>query len=231
MADDPPKLTIAASNEGEEVTRRRSREAQERALSKLEWSIRELVANILRVMRGAGKPFRIFDDLTNLRDAMREMDEVTFYDATMRFEEVLHSAMKQERDDDGIHYACHTITRGVLQMLASELVGQGTQKRAGESELTRGIREMQSAWEESRKKWRTQAAVQSLRMKPLAPKHRKKRKAKPIPKVVAKPQQALEAQPTPAVVNAADKPASTAEFMKVRRRELGSSVEKKSKSE
>lgn len=49
MSDEPPKLRIAAETSDHEIR-------DQRAIDGVEWPTRALTANLLRAMRGAGRP-------------------------------------------------------------------------------------------------------------------------------------------------------------------------------
>ena len=220
MADEPPELWIAASNDLPTI-----KKDEEWARNRYEWAIRDFFANALRVMRGAGKPFDLLRDLDALIKATRELDPMTLYDATLIFQDTLQSAFKQDIDLEGVPAARQTIARGALQMLASELVGQSTQKRRGESEIHDGIREMQDAWAEGRKRRESEEAKASMeRMMRVF--RRPIPGPKPQPRAGRKPaakRKVTKAREAPAEATAqadSQKPSSTAEFMKSRQRKL-----------
>jgi hypothetical protein len=45
--------------------------ARQRALDQVDWKIRELTANLLRITRGAGKPYEIMTQMIELAEAIR----------------------------------------------------------------------------------------------------------------------------------------------------------------
>ena len=95
-------------------------------------------------------------------------------------------------------------------MLASELVGQGTQKIAGQSEIHDGIKEMEDYWEHQREKVRLEWAARQPKPKPRVA--RKVRTKKLVPTLAAK----SAPKPVETVVG----PMTTAEAMRRRSREL-----------
>ena len=194
MDDDPPTLTIAASNDESSIVERRE-------LESTNWIIRRYTANFLRVMRGAGRPHELLSDLNELVKEIRSLEHASVWSFNEHFAEVIRSAIKQDLDERGIAGARRTITRGVLQMLASEMASHSTQKRRGESEIAEGVRDMDEAWAESRRQFQREWAETH----PV--KITRKARARAVRKAVAKPTKP-EAKK------------STAEFMKTRREEI-----------
>jgi hypothetical protein len=64
MAD----LRIAAENSDAGIKKRR-------ALQDLSWPLRELAANLIRIVRGAGKSHELLDQMTRVMKAMQEYCE------------------------------------------------------------------------------------------------------------------------------------------------------------
>jgi hypothetical protein len=149
----------------EERERGRDREFAKHEFS---WAIRDTAANMLRIIRGAGKPFELLLQMKKAIDSaikFQELhnhwpDDVIANDLQLEdeMEKVLarrrEGALDQVTTDrwwkDGTFdrmMAEHTIYRGALQAIASELIGQNTQKRSGESEFHDGIRQ----WSEYRR--------------------------------------------------------------------------------
>jgi hypothetical protein len=201
MADEPPALTIAAETDQRKIDKRR-------ALDHLHWPTRELAANLLRVMRGAGRPIELPGQIIELAIAIQEAGRLTnvWYIGT-EIEEVLQSAFPKTSERWPDERAENIIASGALQLLASTLVSQRAQAVAGSRELHEGVEHMEAA----RRRNREEAQLEILRYreqtrKPPAP---KRRRAKPKPKQTPKPKQAVE--------DAAPRPSSTAEFMRSQR--------------
>jgi hypothetical protein len=51
--------------------------ARQRASDQVEWKIRELTANLLRITRGAGKPYEIMQQMVDLAETMRGYQAAT----------------------------------------------------------------------------------------------------------------------------------------------------------
>jgi hypothetical protein len=89
---------------------------QRRCRLRVEYALRQLTANLLRVTRGAGRPSEVPAQALSLLEPCQE------------FRQVGHDA-------PDFNHAVHTIVRGALQMTASRLLGQLTQERTGENEF------------------------------------------------------------------------------------------------
>jgi hypothetical protein len=168
-----PDLTVIDGGGPEKDERERQR-ARERAEDDFSWAIREVAANILRIIRGAGKPYELLSQMQRAIDAAVKFKEVHQHWP----QEVITNELQIQREDERIcregklpqttidrwwedgtfdsMIAEHTILRGALQTIASELIGQSTQKSVGESELHDGI--MSWIWNrDERKRKREQA--------------------------------------------------------------------------
>lgn len=119
--------------------------------------LRELAANILRSVRGAGKPYQIGRQAQALADAM-----VAYRDAVGHFpsDEELGAALDVEIPEERLDQmsdeqevivrARQQIIRGALQVAASRLVDQRPQEAAGMTEIDDGVRDLEKAREERR---------------------------------------------------------------------------------
>jgi hypothetical protein len=141
---------------------RERQQARERAKSDVERTACELAANILRIIRGAGKPHQVLLQMKAVIDSAVEFQKVHGYWPDDIIANELHLTSKDDEYwegqregryteeqvdrwlDDGEHerfLAEHTVQRGVLQTIASALIGQNTQQRAGER-ISRGTAEV-----------------------------------------------------------------------------------------
>lgn len=146
------------------------------ALQDVEDALRELAANIVRVVRGAGMAPRIGSQAHSLIEAMVAYQKVVgHWPVSEEISAALDVSDPDESldrmDDDALEYASarQAIVRGALQIAASKLVGQRTQEAAGESELFDGIKRLEKVREERRQKW---AAASSLKTPPRDTKRR-----------------------------------------------------------
>lgn len=138
-----------------------------------------MTANLIRLTRGTGKPYEVIDQLNKLIDALGEYREAHGYLPGPEFSDMLVQAVDMDllsRLDEvnrREYRATHTIVRGALQMAASQMLGQQTQKSAGLSELYDGINNFNDARAEIRAQW--------------APKFTERKKAAPKLKSPARP--------------------------------------------
>lgn len=144
-------MRIVSENSEQDLARQRAERTARAA-------VRQLTANLIRVTRGAGKPHEIGRQAVALLEAMQaHWDAARFWP----FDEMADALQMDERpkwppnadpEEVNRHYAEQMIVAGALQVVASRLVGQATQQRAGEAELHRGVREMERISDERRKK-------------------------------------------------------------------------------
>jgi hypothetical protein len=137
-------MKVVAENADEE---HRVQEAQERT----ERALVELAANLLRVVRGAGRPYDIAQHSHDFLAAMKA------YYATKGkapFEPFREATLSVRRDvpsrDFGASesfraHAQDMVVRGALQIAASRLLGQAAQEAAGRAEMQQGIRDLAEA--------------------------------------------------------------------------------------
>lgn len=131
MADETPPPADAASEPWERE--------KAYAVDRLEWGTRELVANLLRVMRGAGRPLELPQQIVNFAESILEVSKTArLWAVSSAIEDALYSAFPRnlgapEREED-----IRIIVSGSLQLLASRLVHQRAQEAAGEREIVDG---------------------------------------------------------------------------------------------
>src|SRR6185312_10180354 len=126
--------------------------AWNRASEHVYWALRDITANLLRVVRGAGKPYEIVRQTSALVEAL-----VAYQKAVGHWppSHELAGMLSFERDEQWQSrvsgsalariYAQERVVRGALQIVASRLIGQTTQERAGDSEMYDGIRDLEAA--------------------------------------------------------------------------------------
>jgi hypothetical protein len=132
--------------------------ARQFSADRLSRAIRELTANLLRVMRGAGRSYAIGDQLQSIVRAFIEYQEKFGYlPAPFMFDEMLSIDQSEAwrthlRGAELMRsHAEARIVRGALQVAASLLLRQLTHQRAGERELRDGIQDLDAAREETRR--------------------------------------------------------------------------------
>ena len=104
---------------------------------------RVLAANIIRVVRGAGRPDEIGLQAVALVEAMQRHWETTQSWPNEEIANELRLASREPRTVDGIwsewESAEHRMITGALQIAASRLIDQPTQEAAGRREMITGL--------------------------------------------------------------------------------------------
>jgi hypothetical protein len=167
---------------------------QDIAEQELADALRDAAANVLRIIRGAGKPYWLIEQFGDVIRAASDFKEAAGHwppsDMLARMlklddevSEIYHRSKSGQISQESIDrwkqdstferlYAERVIQRGVLQIIASKLLGQTVQASAGDSEMHQGIRDMIEAQEEHRN-------YVDPRLAERAPK--KPRSRKPVP--------------------------------------------------
>lgn len=123
--------------------------AHHHALERVEWRLRELAANLLRIIRGAGKPYEMMLQMAELVEAIQAYQAVVgrapweefnrAVDVSRDIKDMQHwNAEDRHRDD-----AEHQIIQGVLQVVASRLVrqlNQGNHRTGRDVRWPQGLR-------------------------------------------------------------------------------------------
>lgn len=127
------------------------------AVERLTWALRELTANLLRIVRGAGKPHDIVTHLDAVVETIARYRDIV---GRWPLPDQISEALSIERDEEWQQrlmgprldrfYAEQQIIRGVLQHVAGRLLGQTTHQSVGENELYDGIRALEEARKELR---------------------------------------------------------------------------------
>lgn len=136
-----------------------------RALGEVDRALAVLAANILRVVRGAGRPYELGEQAAAFLKALDAHWEAAGCGVSsdvlaeaLSHPEPRHLIGKFSDDEVELKYAEHEIVRGALQIVASALLEQRTQETAGRSELNEGVREMARVREARRKSWEQKKA-------------------------------------------------------------------------
>lgn len=159
----PRHLRVAAENDQKTVDR-------EMAKRDIKWPLRELAANIIRVVRGAGKSYEIAGQCLEVIEAFqRYRDKVGHWPSSWEIDEAL--SIRDERENNAYDEAWErecareSVVRGCLQVAASRLMGQNTQEQRGRSEMMEGVRELERIHDESRKKLAEQERALRAKLK------------------------------------------------------------------
>lgn len=139
-------MKLVSENSDEEI-------AKEASLSQLRWLLSDLAANMLRVVRGAGKPFMLGSQMAAvLNEYERYREAAGHYPSDHDIGVMLDYSSRRDHREDDWSYAIDLIVRGSLQFAGSTMVGQSTQQAAGESELMRGVSEIEAIRAKNRAK-------------------------------------------------------------------------------
>lgn len=147
MAGEPPKLHIAA--EQNEASLKQQEEARRHAIaaSDVRWALIELAANIMRVARGAGRSPDIGPQCVGVIESFEAYRQVVgMWPSSYEISAAL--AWMPDHEERGRlnwserEYNVADIVGGSLQIAASSLLHQLTQKAAGSSQMYRGLNEI-----------------------------------------------------------------------------------------
>jgi hypothetical protein len=180
----------------EERDRDRDREWTKHEFS---WAIRDTAANMLRIIRGAGKPDELLMQMKKAIDSAIKFQELHGHLPTdviiddLQVEDEMETFLARGREgttdqatidgwwkdgtfDRMMMMAERTIYRGALQAIASELIGQNTQQRRGENEFHEGLRQWMKIREERIRKEQEAASAS----RPTARKRKLRKPNKPV---------------------------------------------------
>ena len=141
----------------EERDLQRDREFAEADFS---WALREMAANMLRIIRGAGKSYELLAQMKKTIDSAIKFQGLhghfpqvsNYLEIEDKHQKIIERRHAGDIDQASIDrwwkdgtfekmIAEHTIMCGAFQAVASQLIGQRTQENAGERELHDGIRD------------------------------------------------------------------------------------------
>jgi len=175
-------MKVVAENSEEEVARRRAEQERARAELELGMALRELGANMLRVIRGAGRPAILGTQCQTLVDVMAAYREAVGHwppseeiVAALAIERPEYFDRLSDREKDR-YFGERQIVRGALQAAAAGLLGQRTQERAGEHEMYGGVNEIERVREEENREFfaAQRGFSQRTRKVPSKPKRKSK---------------------------------------------------------
>lgn len=171
-------VELVSSNSDKDITKRR-------ALEQIRSLLVELTANLLRITRGAGKAYDIAHQALELVKAFTAYQEAaghlpSDYDLSRMLEwhdRDLIFRTDIPYEDKALDYARDRIADGVLQLVASRLIGQKLQEAAGRREMQEGLRDLRQAQDEIAKRYREQH--RAAMAKPVRSRKRRLRPKKP----------------------------------------------------
>jgi hypothetical protein len=127
--------------------------------------MRELAANMLRIVRGAGRPYELPAQMAKVLNLMEDYREATgHYPSDYEIGDTINIRNEAGGRSDDWSHGIDTMVQGALQVAASTMVNQSTQKSAGEHELIEGLAQIEKIREANRRK------AQGWAITPIAPK-------------------------------------------------------------
>ncbi|MEY9531188.1 hypothetical protein [Sinorhizobium fredii] len=175
--DDRPTLTVVADNPQPKRNERLAQQYFNDALL-------QLAANIIRVVRGAGKPYEL---ILQCNDVVTTAIEVRDATGNMPSDATVANLLLLEREEiedyhsfrGGKKLAMHRMVKGGLQFAASRLLHQQLQIQQGEREMEDAFDELERLHEERRKQREAEARADRAKALPKRkPAKRKPRKPK-----------------------------------------------------
>lgn len=157
MSDDEKKPHIRLAVENDKKTVDKSLAKHE-----IEWPLRELAANIMRVSRGAGEPYSIIMQcIAVVKGAQSYSEKCGEWPDNMDVKEALDFHDPQLRDYtrtyDERRSSMEDIVEGALRLAAGRIVGQKLQEDHGEKDLLAAIRRLEEYRAEQKAKWAAEA--------------------------------------------------------------------------
>lgn len=148
-----PHLRLAAENDRKAVDKARAR-------YEINWPLRQLAANIMRVSRGAGEPYSVIKqciDVVKGAQAFQEecgawpdrtdiQDALDFHDPRLRDYNLTYDQRAFDRAIEGI-------VEGSLRLAAGRILAQTLQEGHGEKDLLEGVERLEHYRAEMRAKW------------------------------------------------------------------------------
>jgi hypothetical protein len=166
-------MRIVSSNSAAEL-------AAQRALDELGWPLSQLAANMLRVVRGAGRPAELEPQMAAVIAIFDRYRAATgafpgHYEIVEAIS--LRAEANARKHTDKWSHAIDDIVQGSLQIAASQLLGQSTQEAAGRHEVMEGVATIEAIREANRVEAlaRRQLASKSITRKVPAKSKRAKR--------------------------------------------------------
>ena len=135
------------------------REAMDKAwaMEAIEWPLRELTSNVMRISRGAGKPYEILKNCCQVVQRFQEYREtVGFWPSTSELQQILSFRDPRLKDYrlpyDEMANAVEDVVSGALRMAAGRLLFEKLQADHGNKELIEGVNRIEQHRKELRAK-------------------------------------------------------------------------------
>ena len=126
-------MRIVSENSAEDI-------AKQRAIEGLEWPMRDLAANLIRVARGAGRAYDLPRQMVKVLERIEEYRaSVGNYPSDGEIGRTINVRHMDKEHQDDMSRAVDRIVQGALQVVASTIAAQSTQRSAGETEIFEGM--------------------------------------------------------------------------------------------
>jgi hypothetical protein len=140
------------------------------------WALTDLAANMLRVCRGAGRPWDIGPQCSDIVQAYERYREAHgCYPSSDEVQAAVAVPRDEQTPDRDYEYAVQDLVAGSLQLAASRMLGQRMQIARAETQLRDGFNGMQRALDAGQARY--QAYLEERRAAERA--HRPKAKSRP----------------------------------------------------
>ncbi|PJR16786.1 hypothetical protein [Sinorhizobium meliloti] len=180
MSDDQdrPKLTVVAENSRKQIDANLLQE-------QLDYALLVLAANVIRVVRGAGKPDDIIFQCNDVvKAAVEYKDKVGRFVSSHSVAGALRLPRERVDDYDSFHgqrqLAMREMMDGSLQVVASRLLGQLTQEHRGEREMFEAFRDLERIYQDLRKQREAEAKAARTRAAPKRKQAKRKKNDPPV---------------------------------------------------
>jgi hypothetical protein len=162
-----PDLTVVSERSAEEIKK-------QRATLELKFALANLTANLIRIVRGAGKPDRVFDDIDGLTGTYNDYciafgrpPDGPVVSALLDFNPEQDHPNDDRLDEIQIENA---VCRDALQIVASSLVDQRIHRERALHELQTHLRQFVDVRERTKKRRaRARGVVSRQSQKPVVP--------------------------------------------------------------
>jgi hypothetical protein len=141
-------MKVISQNSDAEIAKNRARDG-------LRWPLRRMTANLMRIVRGAGNPGDLPNQISDVVEAYQAYQAAfCHWPDGVDLQQALALDERGRRDD--IEDAHELIVKGALRLVAGRLIGQTVQARHGEKDMTTGMRHRDEIREENRRQRRTE---------------------------------------------------------------------------
>jgi hypothetical protein len=137
-----PVVRIVCSNTEADLAQRRAVRRRRSTEAEVGFALRRLAANLLRIIRGAGQPSDVVDQLTAVLKAIEAHRAAGGLLSEDCVAPMLRLDYPERHGLDAERRAESFIVHAALQVAASRLMDQSFQERAGQIEMRQGVDEI-----------------------------------------------------------------------------------------